>query len=112
MLVSQEWSGTNTSYVVGDLVLYKGVVCECINDIALNANNLPPLYQFSTRTGYSRGDTTNWVTRGVVDDSLSYFALTEAIKVAINTDDDEILNSVPMAVNVTVLIITGIRCLV
>ena len=97
MIVSQEWDGTNTSYVEGDKVLFKGVVCECINDIAANASNQTPIYTFNTRTGYTTGDATNWIVRGVVDDSLSFFALTEAAKLAIATDDDEILNSVPMA---------------
>lgn len=98
MIVSQQWDGAANSYAEGDLVLFKGVVCEAVADIPASSSNQSPIYTYDERTGYSAGDTTNWVVRGVSDSSLSYFALVESIKLATISDDEAINNSVGEAI--------------
>ena len=100
MIAPAEWAAT-TNYSTGDLATYRGVIVKAIADITGDAMNTPPLYVYSSATGYSPGDRTNWVANGVADDGQSLLALTEAIKFITNTDDPEILNSIPMAIKDT-----------
>lgn len=101
MIAPAAWAGTTTSYNQGDTATYRGVVVEATANVQANVNNDSPLYNYNAATGYTPGDTTNWIARGVADDGESLLALTEAIKLTITTDDPEINNSIPMAIKDT-----------
>ena len=83
MAVYPTWAAAN-SYIIGSKVKYDGIVFEATAAITGNTNNTNPF-----------ADTTNWKSVAI-NKIQSRNSLYEAIKIEINTDDDQINDSIPM----------------